>query len=230
MDLTERRKQFLTQILKFHGKTKLPVHYVKIAELVGVSKWTAYGMLKGLEKQGYLQRDYTVHSGEPGRSQVVFAPTRQALDLFHQATGDVSRAEEWAAVRTQVLRLLGRLKHQSEGKVIQDILAGLPQIEARIAFCAHILALFIVSLERGIGQSGKALIKRAALQAANPQMGLTLFVGMVMGTGMKTATVGLSLEVIDMASRFIPELAALDTQQSQWLFEFLQEALAQSAE
>jgi len=73
--LTERRKQFLRGVVDMYRRTRLPVHYETLAERLGVSKWTAYDVLRALEEQGLLTRDYTVNRGEPGRSQIVFVPT-----------------------------------------------------------------------------------------------------------------------------------------------------------
>ncbi len=50
--LTERRKQFLQKLLDLYRRTNLPVHYESVAQALGVSKWTAYDMLKALEKLG----------------------------------------------------------------------------------------------------------------------------------------------------------------------------------
>ncbi|MGE5590787.1 MAG: LexA family protein [Bacillota bacterium] len=228
MDLTERRKQFLNQILNFYERTRLPVHYAAIADLLGVSKWTAYSMFKELEKLGYLRRDYAVHTGEPGRSQVVFTPTRLTQDLFRQATADLAEDEEWARVRKQVLRVLARLKERDFAEVLQDVLRDMPKIEARMAFCAHLLAVFLIFLRRGVGKSAQVLIERTARQAPNSQTGLALFVGLVTGGGLSSAPIGLGLEVVDLIGRFLSDLATLSSEQSTRLFDFLKDALEQT--
>ncbi|WP_242824990.1 hypothetical protein [Dehalobacter sp. DCA] len=84
MNLTERRKQFLQQIIRLYEKSGLPVHYETLANLLGVSKWTAYDMLKELEKNDFLKRDYVVNPNVQGRSTIVFSPTPKANKLFGQ--------------------------------------------------------------------------------------------------------------------------------------------------
>lgn len=226
MRLTERRKQFLGQILKLYDKTHLPVHYAAIAELLGVSKWTAYDVFRELERQGYLLRDYAINPGEPGRSAVVFMPTNRAWDLFKQASSDLSGSEEWAETRVQILRILDRLKDQGPNVVIQDILESISRIEVRITFCAYILALLLVHL-RSLGETARILVKRLVDLSTNPEMGLTMFVGVAMGTALKTASIGLSLDLVDLAGRFLSDLSSLGTDKSQLLFDLVGEALQQ---
>lgn len=51
----KRRREFLDQIYRQYQTTNLPVHYSDVAEAIGVSKWTAYDVLKTLESQGLLK-------------------------------------------------------------------------------------------------------------------------------------------------------------------------------
>jgi len=84
MRITRRRMDFLQKIKELYEATGLPVHYARVAELLGVSKWSAYEMLKKLEKEGLLASQYEVNQRErfPGRAMVLFAPTRLAADLY----------------------------------------------------------------------------------------------------------------------------------------------------
>jgi len=47
----------LDKIMNLYQQTKLPVHYGTLANKIGVGKWTAYDMVKELEKLHYLKRD-----------------------------------------------------------------------------------------------------------------------------------------------------------------------------
>ena len=59
-------------------KPKGPIHYSALAEHLGVSKITAYDMLRHLEEKGYISSHYQLEDEKtgPGRSKVVFSPHR----------------------------------------------------------------------------------------------------------------------------------------------------------
>ncbi|MBE3555043.1 MAG: Lrp/AsnC family transcriptional regulator, partial [Thermicanus sp.] len=103
MILTERRKQFLQKLIDLYQMTNLPVHYETLAHALGVSKWTAYDMMRELEKQGYLSRDYALHPGEIGRSQIVFQPTEKASELFNLKRSEGINPEEWHITKKELL-------------------------------------------------------------------------------------------------------------------------------
>ena len=76
MKLTPRQRTFLEKLRDLYRERRGPVHYSAVAERLGVSKFSAYDMLRVLEKKGVAGSEYllsTERSG-PGRSQVVFFP------------------------------------------------------------------------------------------------------------------------------------------------------------
>ena len=81
--LTARQRTFLRELQRLYREHRKPVHYTAIAERVGVNRFSAYDMLKVLEKKGVASSTYALaagHSG-PGRSMVVFAPTELGTAL-----------------------------------------------------------------------------------------------------------------------------------------------------
>ncbi len=60
------------------------VHYSDVARRMGISAWTAYGLLRELERIGLVGRRYAVGSGERlgGRSRILFVPTPPAAPAF----------------------------------------------------------------------------------------------------------------------------------------------------
>ncbi len=119
----------------------MPVHYETLVQALGVSKWTAYDMLKELEKLGYLIRDYAMSPGEAGRSPVVFLPTAQASSLFEQKRSEVINLEEWHKTKTKVLQFLNGLKDCSLSDTIQKVLEEIRRVQVRVTFCAYIIGL-----------------------------------------------------------------------------------------
>lgn len=138
--LSGRRKQFLQKLLDLYSKTKVPVHYETLAQALGVSKWTSYDMLKELEKLGYLIRDYIVHPGEAGRSQIVFRPTDKTSSLFGPALSEIVPPDEWNSIKSKALEFLHRFKNLSLGDAVRKMLKEvLPQqIEGQLYAAQHI--------------------------------------------------------------------------------------------
>jgi hypothetical protein len=61
------------------------VHYSEVAEAMGISAWTAYGLLRELERAGLAGRSYATGANAPGqsrrggRSRILFAPSGAGL-------------------------------------------------------------------------------------------------------------------------------------------------------
>ena len=89
--LTARQRAFLDKLLELYRERKGPVHYSDVAERLGVNRFSAYDMLRVLEKKGFAASSYTLRSAVPaasgahpgpGRSMVVFAPTASATEIL----------------------------------------------------------------------------------------------------------------------------------------------------
>jgi len=225
MTLTERRKQFLQKLVDLYHKTNVPIHYEKLAKVLGVSKWTAYDMLKELEKLGYITRDYAVNPGEVGRSQIVFLPTVKALSLFEQKRSNVINPEEWYRTKTQVLRYLNGLKECSLSDTIQKVLEDIPKVQIRVAFCAYIIGLLLVYL-RKLGGRTESLIKSLVQNAPTNEMRMTMFVGTALGTVIQTVNQEIGTEITDLVGRYLKSMADLSEHEKDILSGFLEEAFA----
>ena len=82
--LTPRQRAFLDNLLELYREGRAPVHYSELAKRLGVNRFSAYDMLKVLEKKGLASASYTLRSAAaaqpgPGRSIVVFSPTPLAV-------------------------------------------------------------------------------------------------------------------------------------------------------
>src|SRR5699024_8878073 len=106
MKLTGRRREFLEHIYEQFKENNHPVHYSDIAEAVGVSKWTSYDVLKGLESQGFLKKTYSNNESGTGRSIVVFSPTKMTEQVFQKERREIWNTKEWETILMQVNILL----------------------------------------------------------------------------------------------------------------------------
>jgi DNA-binding MarR family transcriptional regulator len=225
MNLTERRKQFLQQIMRLYEKSGLPVHYVALAKLLGVSKWTAYDMLKELEKGGLLKRDYILNPNELGRSVIVFSPTTKADELFRQIRKVTFDADQLYVVKKKVLELIFELKStKSLQQSLEIILNEIPKANIRTEFCMYILAILILYLY-ALGKVQKDMVKNIIVVADRHDIKITLFVGMVVGTAIQSVAQELDPRISDLIGSFLKHLDQLSMNEMQLLIEFLQEAI-----
>ena len=66
MKLTGRQRAFLSAFLGLYRESQAPVHYTTLAQRVGVSKITAYDMLRVLEERDLVQSEYVLRGKGQG--------------------------------------------------------------------------------------------------------------------------------------------------------------------
>ncbi|GGG07576.1 Lrp/AsnC family transcriptional regulator [Paenibacillus aceti] len=225
MKLTKRRLQFLDKLVELYQRTRLPIHYETLALSLGVSKWTAYDMMKEMEKQGFVSRSYEVNSKETGRSQVVFAPTDQATDLFSASRADHYDPTDWEHTVTQIRKLLNSVKDSNVNEVIRKVMNEISSKASNMEFCGYILGLLLVYIKK-LGAKTESLISLLVTKKLHTQGGILLFVGTVMGTVIQTMNEELGNELAELVSKFLDTLDRLTHQEQRLLSDMLQEALA----
>ncbi|NTZ19170.1 Lrp/AsnC family transcriptional regulator [Paenibacillus sp. JMULE4] len=223
MPLTKRRLQFLHKLMDLYQKTNLPIHYEALAASLGVSKWTAYDMLKEIEKLGFISRSYEVNTKETGRSHVVFVPTAKASDLFRQSRNETFNVEDWKKTVDNIAALLKDLRNSSLNESIRKMLDEIPKVSTRINFCAYIIGLFLMYLKK-LGGKTESLIYHIVQKAPSKETGMTMFVGTVLGTAIQTINDELGLEITELVSKFLQSIEELSGEEKEMLSAFLSEA------
>nr|WP_275901090.1 Lrp/AsnC family transcriptional regulator [Paenibacillus periandrae] len=219
--------QFLQKLMDLYQKTNLPIHYETLAQTLEVSKWTAYDMLKEIEKLGYLSRSYQVNSKETGRSQVLYVPTAKASQLFEQNLSEDFDPIEWKATVAKINKLLSRLKGSAQTEAIQLMLEETSKVSSRLDFCAYIIGLLLMFLRKLSGKNDY-LIHDLVSRAPNNETGMTVFVGMVLGTAIQTLNDEIGVELIEMVSQYFKSILDLTEIEKEMLFDFLIQALRKS--
>ncbi len=226
--LTERRKQFLRSVLDMYRRTQLPVHYEALAQRLGVSKWTAYDVLRALEEQGLLTRDYAVNRGEPGRSQIVFVPTAAAEALFTQVRSQALECGDLGALKDEALQSLSEWRALGPTRATQRIMAAIAGADVQVKFCTYIMALFLVHLAN-LSEGAVSVVRDLVRQAPGVEMPLTVFVGIVAGMAIEAMGHGVGQELIGLLGRFLQSVMDLSGAEKEMLVSFLNEALAGEA-
>ena len=92
MKLTRRQEDFIHKMLDLYRELQGPIHYTVMAERLGVSRFTAYDMLRLLEEKGLVISEYQLAESKsgPGRSEVVFIPSPEAHRLFASLAGETA--------------------------------------------------------------------------------------------------------------------------------------------
>ena len=228
MRITRRRIDFLQNIKQFYDTTNMPVHYVHVAELLKVSKWSAYEMMKTLEKEGLLASQYEVNQGEkfPGRAMVFFAPTHLAnLVLSGKALKEKIPAKEWQQVSKRLLSLCEKLKKSNPKELVEQLMAELPGLENPLIFSAYMIVLLIAQLQT-ISEKSVGLVKNVVMNTIKAETGLAIFAGAVMGSMLKTANqFPLLSQIVSYMDKFQANLAELNQSEHALLMSFLEETM-----
>jgi DNA-binding IclR family transcriptional regulator len=228
--LTPRQRTFLDKLRELYREHKGPVHYSDLARRLGVNRFSAYDMLKVLEKKGVVSRSYalaTEHAG-PGRSMVVFAPTPQAeallsLDEVFTANG------EWSTVRERVLSKLRDAREANYREVLTDLLNRLPDASAPLEYCTQMVGALLLNMQRAKARAG-ALNPFRALTAfrADDTSELEALAGLSVGstlTAEDEAGPSLTQRLLEHAHRYQASLSKLSTEARSNLAQFLEDAL-----
>jgi len=114
--LTTRRRQCLAALAAEVSAAGGPVHYSVVAGPLQISPWTAYDLLRELERDGLVAATYGHREGVAvGRSQVAFAPTEAGRAVL----GTTAAPAEERALRRGVERIasLGQAAMRSSRSV-----------------------------------------------------------------------------------------------------------------
>jgi len=231
MGLTQRRLEFLTQVVRMYEESQLPVHYQQVAERLGVSKWTAYEMMKELEKEGYLTRQYVVNSSEkfPGRSMVFFRPTSRSREgLFADKDWEKTPSLEWRLISERLLQICGELRNADSRKIIDQLHEEMSSIELPLVFNAYTITLLIAHL-KNLGEKSFNHVKTMVLSIKRAEMSLAMFVGTVVGSLLKTAS-QLSFwgQLTDYIERFHAYMEDVGRRERHLLRSFMEKALEEA--
>jgi DNA-binding MarR family transcriptional regulator len=139
--LTRRQAETLQKLLKLYGDSPAGVHYTVLAKDLGVGKWSAYEMLRGLEERGLTERRYdsASKSTHGGRPRVLFAPTPYGTTALAELLDGRGEEVEWSAVSASLLREIGDMTPDEVQKRLSDL-----HDPSALNRCAHLVTSLIV--------------------------------------------------------------------------------------
>jgi len=227
MELTLRQKAFLDKLIDLYHEAHHPIHYSVLAEKLGVSRFSAYDMLRLLETKGLVRSEYVLeeHKGGPGRSAVFFYPLARAREVLSRLVGTPAEQREWAATQERILADL-RQAERGEGRLLEDLLAAIPKTISPLAYSAQVLgALFyaarnwVEELDKGLS----ALLSPEEMSA--PGSGLDLLAGFALGLSLATEGVSreISAKLVEYSRTCQSYIQSMDAERRRLLAEFIQE-------
>ena len=184
MELTKRQEEFVRSLLDLYGELQEPFHYSELADRLGVSRFTAYDMLRVLEEKGIVNSHYRLDEerGGPGRSAVVYEPTPRARRILADVF-DATRGQDWAAVKDRLLQevLRGEL---GDVEMAQEMLARTPPDEPQtLRYCIEVMTVIALRLRRH--RSRRLLLQHLdrflARKGQSCRSGLSLLGGFALG-------------------------------------------------
>jgi len=212
--LTKRQGEFLNKVRDIFQKTGHPVHYIDLAQEMGVSKWTAYDVLSELERKGFVRREYSLKGGV-GRSQVLFLPVDSPREM-----GPLSR---WKRVKEGLLAQVANLFSQDPDRALADLLKEMPK-DPLLGSAYALLAL--LTFLRSLGQEVLEKIKRAIIRGSCPEKKLFLVTGTGLGLAAQMGPQGIALTpLFSHVQRLQDNLERLSGEEHRLLHDFFLEVL-----
>jgi hypothetical protein len=229
--LTARQRAFAEKLVELYREHRGPVHYTDVAEKLGVNRFSAYDMLKVLEKKGFAASSYALaagHSG-PGRSMVVFEPTDQAVALPVRGLVDPRLTEEWLGVRERVLRRLRNSRGPDYLEAVGELLAQLPEAKAPLDYCAEMIGVLLLNMQRAKGAAdGLNPFRALSALRTSGDTELEALAGFSLGVTLTVdddASPSLTQRLLDHGRRYQTSLLRLSADARLALAQLLEEAL-----
>lgn len=146
--LTYRQQQFLRKFVEMYRSLGESVHYITVAEQMGVGNVTSYEMLRLLEERGYLQAEYHPNPDQhgPGRSVVLFYPTVSGEQLVESLPQPTPQDEEWDVTRNQLLGELEKIKPEGYEGWMANLLSHLAEDGSPLTYAAEFVTTIVITL------------------------------------------------------------------------------------
>ncbi len=181
--LTYRQQQFLSQFLDIYREMDHSVHYVTVAERLGVGKVTAYEMLRLLEEHGLVRAEYQTNPDQhgPGRSTVLFYPTQEAGRLISNLIGNSTNLEDWQVIKEQILQKLREGQAGGYEELLSDLLVRIPERRSPLIFATELITTVIIILATvQDAPEIRAIMERLSRIGLSQEIGLSVLSGISM--------------------------------------------------
>lgn len=153
MKLTRRQEEIINKLFDLYREHQEPIHYTALAERLGVSRFTAYDMLRLLEEKGLVESEYRLAPDKsgPGRTERVFLPTRLAQEFTHRLAEEVGGAS-WETFKQRVLEKF-RKGEMYDPELVEEMLVRIPpEGRGQLRFCVEVMTIVALRLRNSSGR------------------------------------------------------------------------------
>jgi len=228
VELTSRQEIFLNKLRELYQRLRHPVHYSLIAKELGVNRFSAYDMLKVLEKKGLAARQYIRQRNRtgPGRSMVVFYPIN--VTGRSQSVADRTPSEEWQRLRASILERLRRARYVGYGKTLNEILGSLSD-RSPLDYCAQMIGVLLLNLRASAGKMTETRLFSTLRVLSGPaaETSLGALAGLSLGNSISKAGNDTRFwkTLLGHVRKYQEYLSDLSEEKKRELIKFLQEAV-----
>ncbi len=225
--LTRRQNQFLSQFLDLYQEIDKPIHYVALAKHLDIGKVTAYEMLRLLEKRGLVKSEFHLSSGDrgPGRSIVLFRPTKNAIQLINQLSGGTADSEAWELAKVRILLQLHEGKVEGYESLLNDLLARTSERRSTLIFMTEMITAAILTVAAIQKEAeDKGLIDRLRRIGLPGEIGLSALAGISIALSIaENANLNLSTFLLEHSDKYQETLIQLSEEKRNQLSDFARE-------
>jgi len=184
MKLTRRQETFIRKLLDLYHEAEGPIHYSALADHLGVSRITAYDMLRHLEEKGFVSSHYQLQDEKtsPGRSKVVFSPTALAHKMLAQMAGPLEGAD-WEKVKERVINNISpsdfpvpELKSELFDRILDEE-------NDPVRYCIEVMSILLLRMRKSRQRQFLLQTRPLILPPGEPtnRSGLILIMGFALG-------------------------------------------------
>jgi len=222
--MTQRQKQFLGKFLDIYQESEEPIHYVGLAKRLDIGKITAYEMLRLLEKRGLVEAEYHLPPGNrgPGRSEVFFRPTKEAIQLFERLAETTADIEEWEIVKQRILKDLQDGKAGGYENLLNDLLIRIPEQRSPLIFITEMVTTIILALTpiKKV-MKDKGLLNRLSRIGLPGEVGLIALAGFGIALSLvEDVNLRFSTFLLEQSGKYQEMLAQLSEEKKKQLTDF----------
>lgn len=184
MKITRRQIEFLSKFLKLCSEANGYIHYTDLAEKLSVSKYTAYDMLRLLEKKELVSHKYVLdYKKGKGRSKVLFYPFPKARELLIELLGEDIENKKWRDFKELMLKELDVGRRKSYIRLLKRISKKADGIGRPMEYCTYYMMNLFLGIKKIKNEFLKIrLIENLKKFRKRSKFKISSLAGMILGT------------------------------------------------
>ncbi len=227
MRMTERQRAFLEQFWELYREVKAPLHYSAVADKLKVSKISAYDMLRLLKRKGMVASQYLLPKKRagPGRSMIVFYPTKRAAALLSPRLTEEPEWKEWEQLKDSILRAVKKGRGEYE-QILDELLSRIPDRKSPLLYSTEMITAIVLQMCQLKEEARVRLLTDARRLMSTGESGLSALAGLPVGlTFVEEANRSFTNKLLSCVERYQEYLTKLSAESKKALSDFFLEVV-----